>query len=96
MTMDRIETVKSFLREYNGGSGEMTQVLHEEIVREHRFIQGTIIGSLCRVLYKIGKYNHGMDARNECAINLCKALVEIADKGEVSKGNLNILRQFFF
>lgn len=90
------EAVKNFLRAVNGDSRGVLEALHEETICEHRYIQGEVIGILCRALYAIGKNNRGKDGRNEHAINLCEAVVRCADSGVVSADDLNKLQCFFF
>ena len=88
--------VKNFLRAINGDSRGVLEALHDEVIHEHRYIQGEAISILCRAIYAIGKENHGKDARNEHAINLCEAVVRFSDSGVVDAEDLNKLRNFFF
>lgn len=92
-----VKSVEGIMRAANGYSKDLEKLLHDAIINEHRYTQGTIISVLCRVLYRVGVVNNGTDGRNENAINLCRALVRISDNPEkASPEDIKMISRFFF
>jgi hypothetical protein len=89
------EVSAALMNTVNGYDSTLAEALHDAIIHEHRYLQGAIIGVLTRVLYRIGKVNTGTDARNEHAIKLCETLRRIADTGEATKADIEVIGRWF-
>ena len=90
------EVAVALMNTVNGYSNELPDALHNTIIHEHRYLQGSIIGTICRTLYRIGKANTGTDDRNYHAIKLCETLGKIADTGEATKDDIEVIKCWFF
>lgn len=93
------DAVEEIMRAANGSCADLEYALHQAIINEHRYTQGQVIAMLCRLLVKVGKNNHGTDARNEDAIEACRALGRVGNcehKEDITRADFNMLRRFMW